>query len=88
MQPLHESLTFQCSIKSMSSNTSEKGKVDPPWDNFLMGKLPWSHFCDAVLFFRSTKTNNKRCLFAANIYKTTNLQYQSSEAIGSCLERD
>ena len=51
--------------------------------DFLMGKLSWSHFGDAVLFFRSSKTN-KRCLFAANIYKTTNLQYESSEAIESC----
>ena len=56
--------------------------------DFPIGKLPWSHFGDTVLFFRSTKTNNKRCLFAANIYKTTNLQYESSEAIESCLERD
>ena len=37
--------------------------------DFPMGNLPWSHFGDDVLFFRSTKTNNKRCLFAANNYK-------------------
>ena len=41
--------------------------------DFPMGKLPWSNFDDAVVFFRYTKTNNKRCLFAANIHKTTNL---------------
>ena len=56
--------------------------------DFPMGKLPWSPFVDAVLFFRSTKTNNKGSLFAANINKSTNLQYESSEAIESCVERD
>ena len=56
--------------------------------DFPIGNLPWSHSDDAVVFFRYTKTNNKRCLFSANIYKTPNLQYESSEAIESCLERD